>query len=117
MKLYHYPNCSTCKKAIKYLAEVGKEAELIDIAAAPPSTDELLTMLSNYNGELKRLFNTSGQLYRQLEIKDKLSEMSTEDALALLADNGMLVKRPFLLVDSDVGRVGFKPDEWDTILK
>jgi len=116
MKLYQYPNCSTCRKAIKFLREKGIEFESIDITKQPPSKDELMTMLNSYDGELKKLFNTSGLQYRELNMKEKLPAMDSQEAIALLADNGKLIKRPFLLNQDDQGKVGFKEAEWEAFI-
>ncbi|MGK0374524.1 MAG: Spx/MgsR family transcriptional regulator [Arenicella sp.] len=111
MKLYQYPNCSTCRKAVKFLTENEAQFESIDITKQPPSQDELQTMLANYQGDIRKLFNTSGMQYRQLNMKDKLPGMSTNQAIALLADNGKLIKRPFL-INGDKGIVAFKQELW-----
>lgn len=110
-KVYSYKKCSTCVKALKFLDKKKIEAKVVDITEQPPSKKELEVMLKNYNGELKKLFNTSGVAYREQNIKDKLPTMSKADALKLLSSNGKLVKRPFLL-NGDKGLVGFKEDEW-----
>ena len=114
MKLYQYPKCSTCRKAIKFLKEGAVEVELIDITLTPPSLEELTQMLHAL-GDKKKLFNTSGMQYRELDMKNKLPNMSESEALELLASNGMLIKRPFL-IGSDVAQVGFKEDIWQAIL-
>ena len=110
LKVYEYPGCSTCKKALKFLD--GKKApyEKIDITVSPPTPAELKEMLGHI-GELRRLFNTSGLVYKELKLSEKLPGMSEKVALALLAGNGRLVKRPFVL-GSGWGVVGFKEDEW-----
>lgn len=115
MKLYHYPKCSSCVKARKYLQSNNINVESINIAEQAPNTAELTAMLSSYNGNIKKLFNTSGMQYRELNMKERLPEMSNDEALALLASNGMLVKRPFLL-NVDKGIVGFKEADWDNFL-
>ena len=112
---YQYKNCDSCRKARKFLKARGIEFEAIDITVQPPSVDELTVMLDHQNGELRKLFNTSGLQYRELEMKDRLPNMSKDEALALLASNGKLIKRPFLL-SGDVGLVGFKEAEWDNVL-
>lgn len=111
MKVYTYAKCSTCRKAVKWLSEKEISFTEIPIRDQPPTKTELKKMLKAYGGELKRLFNTSGQDYRALGIKDKLGSMSDDEAIDLLAGNGNLIKRPFLL-SGDVGLVGFKEDEW-----
>ena len=114
IKLYVYKNCSTCKKAEKFLKEKGIDFTSLPIREMPPSIDELNQMLSHYDGDMKRLFNTSGQDYRALNMKEKLATLSKKEALALLSQNGNLVKRPFLLTQNK-GLVGFKQDEWSSI--
>jgi len=111
MKLYQYPNCSTCRKAIKYLNANDIEFESIDITKRPPSQAELNCMLASYDGDIRKLFNTSGLQYRELNMKDKLPNMSSDDAVKLLASNGKLIKRPFLL-NGDKGIVAFKEELW-----
>jgi arsenate reductase len=110
-KVYSYKKCSTCVKALNYLAKQGIEVEVVDITEQPPSKIELEIMLKNYGGELKKLFNTSGVAYRENKIKDKLSTMTEDQALSLLSKNGKLVKRPFVLKGKK-GVVGFKEAEW-----
>ena len=114
IKVYEYKKCSTCVKALKFLRTRGVNFEAVDIAAEGPSKNELSKMLGHYKGDLKRLFNTSGQLYRELNVSEKLKSMSQEDALTLLSKHGMLVKRPFVLTPS-AGLVGFKEDEWKKV--
>ena len=116
MKLYQYPKCSTCRKATKFLTEKGIEFESIDITQQPPLKDELSAMLASYDGELRKLFNTSGVQYRELKMKDKLPSMSVDQAIELLASNGKLIKRPFLLDQNNRGVVGFKEAEWETFI-
>ena len=116
MKIYQYPKCGTCKKALKWLDGRGVSYDSIDITEKPPTKAELKKMLAHYDGEIRRLFNTSGQLYREFEIKNKLPSMSVVDAIDLLSQHGKLIKRPFLLTN-DSGRVGFKEDEWIAALK
>lgn len=115
MKLYQYPNCSTCRKAIKFLGEKNIDVELIDITLNPPSIEELRQML-NAQGDRKKLFNTSGVQYRELDMKTKLPTMADDEALALLSDNGKLIKRPFLLgnsIGNSVALLGFKEELWN----
>ena len=98
MQLIGYPPCSTCKKAAKWLSEHGHDLPMRDIKAQPPTLEEL-TEWTAAGPELKRWFNTSGQVYRALGLKDKLPAMPRGEQLALLAGDGMLVKRPILLLD------------------
>jgi arsenate reductase len=112
MILYIYHKCSTCQKALKFLQKNKIEnLNIKEISETPPSLNELRTMLKYQNGNLKKLFNTSGQLYRELKLNEKLESMPLDDALKLLSQNGMLVKRPFLL-DKDKGTTGFNENEW-----
>jgi arsenate reductase len=116
MKLYQYPKCSTCRKAIAFLNANDCVFESIDIAQQPPDKETLKTMLANYDGEIRKLFNTSGMQYRELNLKAKLPSMTEQQAIDLLAGNGMLIKRPFLLMGDGRGRVGFKQAEWEALL-
>lgn len=111
LKVYEYTKCGTCRKALKFLDSKGVEYKKLAIRETPPSSAELKKMLKYMEGNIKKLFNTSGQDYRNLGIKDKLASMSEKQAIDLLSKNGNLVKRPFVL-DKDWGTVGFKEDEW-----
>ena len=115
MKLYQYPKCSSCRKAVKFLNDADLDYESLNLADKAPSKKDLKTMLAAYDGELKKLFNTSGLVYREMGLKDKLGEMSVVQAIDLLANNGMLVKRPFLLNGTN-GVVGFNEDAWKHFL-
>lgn len=106
-----YPRCSTCKKAQKWLDEKGISYTLRDIKEENPSFDELKTWYERSGLDIKRFFNTSGQLYKSMALKDQLPSMSTEEKLTLLSTDGMLVKRPILVADKAV-LVGFKELEW-----
>ncbi len=113
-KVYSYKKCSTCVKALKFLDENNVKAEVIDITEQPPSKQELETMLKNYDGELRKLFNTSGVAYRENNLKEKLPTMTKAQALSMLSKNGKLVKRPFVL-KGQKGLVGFKENEWSQL--
>ena len=115
IKVYEYGKCSTCRNAIKYLDKKNFSYQKIDITQHPPSRTELKQMLKAYDGDLRRLFNTSGQLYREMKIKDRLAQFKPEEAIQLLAKNGKLIKRPFVLTPKG-GRVGFKEQEWKELL-
>jgi len=108
-KFYQYKKCSTCRKAQKYLDELGVEYKEIPIRETPPSKADLKKMLGFMDGEIKKLFNTSGQDYRAMNMKEKLPKLSVSKAIDLLASNGNLVKRPFLL-GKNFGVVGFKEE-------
>ena len=115
MKIYTYKNCGSCKKATKWLVAQGIDYDERPIRETPPSESELKQMLDFQDGDLRKLFNTAGGDYRELDMKLKLPQMSQAEALKLLAGRGNLVKRPFALGDS-VGLVGFKEDLWlDTL--
>lgn len=113
-KIYEYPKCSTCVKALQFLDKRKVAYDKIDISQQPPTVPELKQMLKHYDGQIRRLFNTSGIQYRELGIAEKLPNMSEAEALKLLSGNGKLVKRPFVLT-ADEGVVGFKEDEWKKI--
>ena len=106
-----YPKCTTCKKAQKWLDEHGIGYEVRDIKENNPTYDELKEWHAKSGLPLKRLFNTSGLLYKSMALKDKLPEMTEEEQLKLLATDGMLVKRP-ILINGDTVLVGFKEAEW-----
>ena len=112
--LYTYKNCSTCKKATTYLESKGIEYDEIAIRETPPSVEELKHVLEKGRYEIKKLFNVSGQDYRALNMKEKLPCMTKDEALALLASNGNLIKRPFVVTD-EAGFVGFKEAEWGAL--
>ena len=106
---YGYNNCDTCRKAKKWLDAKGVAFSDHPIVDAPPSKALLKKILKSGEYELKHLFNTSGQQYRQMKIKDKLATMSADEALTLLSENGKLCKRP-VVTDGTRHTVGFKPD-------
>lgn len=114
-KIYAYKSCDSCRKALKWLDENGVPYEELQIRETPPSTDELRTAMKYFSGDLRRLFNTSGTDYRELGLKSKLSTMTEEEAIAMLAQNGNLVKRPFLIGKGKV-QAGFKPEIWANAL-
>lgn len=107
-----YPKCTTCQKAQKWLNDKGVSYELRDIKANNPTAQELRHLHAKSGLPLKRFFNTSGLQYKALGLKDRLASMSEDEQLALLATDGMLVKRPILVGDGFV-LVGFKQTEWE----
>ena len=111
MKFICYPKCSTCRKAKKWLDEHNVEYTERHIADEKPTYDELKEWYEKSRLPLKKFFNTSGKLYKEMQLKDKLPSMSEEEQLKLLATNGMLVKRP-IIVSEDKVLVGFKEAEW-----
>ena len=115
MTVLCYKKCSTCQKALKWLDANGIKYEERPIKEEHPSQEELREWYKKSGLPLKKFFNTSGMLYKEMKLKDKLPEMSDEEQLKLLATNGMLVKRP-LIVDGDRVLTGFKMAEWETLL-
>lgn len=113
--LYAYAKCSTCRDAVKWLRGRGVQFAELPIYETPPTVAELRRMLAFQGGNVRRLFNTSGLRYRALGLAAKLSALTEADALALLASNGRLVKRPFLLGDT-FGLVGFDAAAWGKVL-
>ena len=111
IKFICYPKCTTCQKAKKWLDDNKIEYDLRDIKDDNPSFEELAAWYKTSGLPLKKFFNTSGLLYKSMELKDKLSAMSEEEQLKLLATDGMLVKRP-LMIGEDFVLVGFKESEW-----
>lgn len=116
LKIYTYKGCSTCKSATRWLKEHGVPFDEHAIRETPPSVAELKAM-KQARGGWRFLFNTSGQDYRALGLKDKIADLTDEEATSLLSQNGNLVKRPFALQeDRQVHLVGFKEDEWQKTL-
>ena len=111
IRVYVYANCSTCRTALKFLTSQKLEATILPIREQPPTKAELKRMLAAVGGNLRKLFNTSGADYKQMNLKDSLPNMTEVEALELLSSNGNLVKRPFLLTKTD-GAVGFDEAEW-----
>ena len=105
---YEYPKCSTCRKAKAELNQLGLDVKSINIKENPPSAQFLKELLAGSDLELKKFFNTSGQSYRSLGLKDKLPTLSLDEAVELLASDGMLIKRPILIKDGKVLQVGYR---------
>lgn len=110
-KVYCYSRCTTCKKALKWLDDNKIQYELIDIKEDHPDEKTLRQLHKKSGLALRKFFNTSGQLYRELELSKKLPDMSEDDMFRLLSSDGMLVKRPLIITDDKV-LVGFKEDDW-----
>lgn len=108
----HYPKCSTCKRAIQWLKENQIDYQERNIVEQNPTQQELTEWYHKSGLPLKRFFNTSGNLYKEQNLKDKLPQMSEQEQLALLATNGMLVKRP-LVIGEDFVLTGFKEADWE----
>lgn len=113
--IYTLKNCDTCRRAVKWLAARGIGFEERPIRETPPGIAELKKMLKALGGERRRLFNTSGREYRELKLGEKLAALSDAEVFTLLAGNGSLVKRPFLLTPK-TGLVGFDESEWTKTL-
>jgi len=111
IKYICYPKCTTCQKAEKWLAQAGIPVEVRDIKQDNPTVEELKRWHAASGLPLRKFFNTSGLLYKSLALKEKLPQMSDEQQLQLLASDGMLVKRPLLVMEDSV-LVGFREEEW-----
>ena len=113
--VYCYSRCTTCKKALKWLDDNKIKYELIDIKENNPDEKTLRQLHKKSGLPLKRFFNTSGQIYREMELSKKLPDMSEDEMFKLLASDGMLVKRPLLITDNHV-LTGFKEADWKAVL-
>ena len=111
LKVYAYAKCGTCRKAKKFLEAEGIKHQEVPIRETPPTKTELNTMLRAYDGNVRKLFNTSGGDYKAMNLKAKLPDMGDAEAIGLLAEHGNLVKRPFAIGDG-VALVGFNEDNW-----
>ena len=116
IKFICYPKCTTCQRAKKWLDDNNIEYELRDIKLDNPTLDELVEWYKKSGLPLKKFFNTSGLLYKSLDLKNKLPAMTEDEMLKLLSTDGMLVKRP-IIIGADFVLVGFKEADWDAILK
>ncbi|MFC4355111.1 arsenate reductase family protein [Chryseomicrobium palamuruense] len=112
--MYGYPKCTTCKKAEKWMKDQGIDYTYHHIVEDPPNRELVKEMAEKHGLELKKLFNTSGQKYRELGLKDKLSNMSHEEKLDVLTSDGMLIKRPFT-TDGEKVTVGFKEADFEAV--
>lgn len=112
--MYGYPKCSTCRKALKKLESLGHEVEMINVFEQAPSVETVEKWLQQSGVEPRRLFNTSGEVYREMKLKDKLGEMSQNDMVRLLASEGRLVKRP-IVTDNKRITIGFKEQEYEEV--
>ncbi len=115
MLYLEYPKCSTCKKAKKWLESNNISFEQRDITKQNPNKEELEAWHKKSGLPLKRFFNTSGNVYKELGLKDKLKDMTEQEQYEILATNGMLVKRPVVVTDDTV-LLGFKEEEWKKLL-
>lgn len=115
LTVYAYQKCSTCRNALRWLDDRGIPHQVKPIRDTPPTVAELETALAAHNGDIRKLFNTSGTDYRALGLKDRIASMSAPEALALLSQNGNLVKRPFAIGDG-AALNGFKQALWESTL-
>ena len=115
MEFINYNKCSTCKNAKKYLDE--NNIKYIDrgIKEDTPTKEELKGWIEKFNIDIKKLFNTSGLVYRKLNLKEKIENMSMDEKLELLSSDGMLIKRPILVLEDNI-LIGFKKDEWEKVV-
>lgn len=111
MEFIEYAKCTTCKKAKKWLDEHNIDYSDRPIKEQIPSYDEISMWITKYNIPIKKLFNTSGLKYKELNLKEKLNDMSDEEKIKLLSSDGMLIKRPLLVSDDHI-LIGFKENEW-----
>ncbi len=116
IKFINYPKCSTCVKARKWLEEKNINFNDIDIILNTPSEKELKNYFERSNKEIKKFFNTSGMVYREMGLKDKISKMTNDECIKLLSSNGMLIKRPLVIAKKGV-LIGFKESEWTEFFK
>ena len=114
-KVYCYSKCTTCKKALKWLDDNKIQYQLIDIKEDHPDEKTIRQLHKKSGLPLRKFFNTSGQLYREMELSKKLVDMSEDEMYKLLASDGMLVKRPLLITD-DAVLTGFKEADWKAVL-
>lgn len=111
LTVYQYAKCGTCRNAVKWLKGQGHELDLIPIVEEPPSAEVLTQLISASGLELKKWFNTSGEVYKAMSLKDKLPHMSAEEQIELLASNGKLIKRP-IVTDGKRVTIGFKEEQF-----
>ena len=112
--LYDYKKWTSCRNAAKFLQNKKISFENKDIIENPPTKKELNQMIAIYDGDLRKVFNTAGAVFKELKLKDKIDKLNKKDAVDLLAKNGKLIKRPFLLTKKS-GAVGFKEDQWKSL--
>ncbi|MBF0709898.1 MULTISPECIES: Spx/MgsR family RNA polymerase-binding regulatory protein [unclassified Gemella] len=119
MKIYEYPKCSTCRSAKKFINANNIKADFVDIKSSCPSKEDINTILDTFNVELKSLFNTSGNMYRELGLKDKLPTLSQDEQIKILLSDGMLIKRPLAYdFNKKIFLQGFKENIWkETLVK
>lgn len=112
--MFGYPKCGTCRSAQKWLEQAGLNLQVIDISINPPTVEQLKSYMALGDLPVSKLFNTSGILYKEMKLKDKLPHMELEEKLRLLSENGMLVKRPIVSDGSKV-TVGYREEEYQQV--
>lgn len=112
--IYQYPKCGTCRKAIKWLQDNDVEMNSVHIVENPPSPTQLAEFIRTSGLDIKKFFNTSGEVYKEMNLKDRLSALSDEEKIGLLAANGKLIKRPIVTEDNQV-TVGFNEEQFEKI--
>ncbi|UUZ80864.1 arsenate reductase family protein [Paenibacillus sp. P26] len=114
LTIYQYPTCGTCRSAMKRLKELGREMDAVHIKETPPSAEQLKELISLSGLEIKKWFNTSGEAYKEMQLKDKPPQMSDDEKIRTLASNGMLIKRP-VVTDGKKVTVGYKPEVYEEV--
>lgn len=114
IKVYHYPQCGTCRKALKWFKDHKIEVETQHIVDDPPTKEQLRDWIRQSELGIRKFFNTSGQVYKQLNLKEKLPNMSEEEMIELLAANGKLIKRPIVVQGQDI-TVGFNEEQFQVV--
>jgi arsenate reductase len=114
LKVYQYSRCATCRKAVKHLRQQGHELELVEIIDHPPTEEELRAFIRSSGLEAAKFFNTSGEVYKQMKLKDTAKSMSEEEIVRLLASNGKLIKRP-IVTDGRRASVGYHEETFNRI--
>ncbi|TBL71430.1 arsenate reductase family protein [Paenibacillus thalictri] len=114
VKVYEYAKCGTCRNSLKWLKNKGIDVETVPIFEQPPSKEELKQLVSRSGLDLRKWFNTSGEVYKEMGLKDKLAAMSEDEQLELLSGNGRLIKRP-VVTDGAKVTVGFKEEQFEQV--
>ncbi|WP_282937103.1 arsenate reductase family protein [Paenibacillus sp. RC67] len=112
--VYQYPQCGTCRNALKSLKQKGLDVQAVHIFDNPPNREELKKMIDDSGLDIKKWFNTSGEVYKELQLKDKLPQMTEEQKIDLLASNGRLIKRP-IVTDGSTVTVGYKEEHYEEV--
>lgn len=115
MIILHYPKCTTCKKAIKYLKDNNLKFTERDIVKDNPKQEEIKKWIRQSVIDIKKFFNTSGMKYREMNLKERLKQLTDEEKINILSKDGMLIKRPLLITEDKI-LVGFKEKEWEELL-